>query len=118
MEKKGKVSPEERTPPAEFTVLRFGENRYTKDGKEHSFNFGAGEADAVIAEFNSRGRDLVIDFEHSTLSGGEAPAAGWIGALERTGITVARCLPTCAPVFMFPPQLPLLSEEDSSWMIL
>ena len=27
---------------------------------------------AMIAEFNSRSRDLVIDFEHSTLTGGKA----------------------------------------------
>jgi phage I-like protein len=42
------------------------------------------DADNVIAEFATRGRDLVIDFEHQTLSGGKAPAAGWIDRMERT----------------------------------
>ena len=73
-----------RTPPESFLLLKFGANVYTKDGKEDSFRFDDASADALIAEFNSRSRDLVIDFEHSTLSGGEAPAAGWIDRLEKT----------------------------------
>ena len=74
----------ERTPPESFLLLKFGANVYTKDGKEDSFRFDDASADALIAEFNSRSRDLVIDFEHSTLSGNEAPAAGWIDRLEKT----------------------------------
>jgi len=72
-----------RTPPESFQLLKFGANVYTKDGKEDSFRFDDASADALIAEFNSRSRDLVIDFEHSTLSGNEAPAAGWIDRLEK-----------------------------------
>ncbi len=61
-----------RTPPETFLLLKFGRSVYTKDGKEGGFDFDAPAADALIAEFNSRSRDLVIDFEHSTLSGNEA----------------------------------------------
>ena len=72
-----------RTPPESFLLLKFGANVYTKDGKEDSFRFDDASAEALIAEFDSRSRDLVIDFEHSTLSGNEAPAAGWIDRLEK-----------------------------------
>jgi phage I-like protein len=75
---------EKRTVPQNFLLLKFGANVYTRDGKEDSFRFDDASADALIAEFNSRSRDLVIDFEHSTLSGNEAPAAGWIDRLEKT----------------------------------
>ena len=74
---------EKRTVPQNFRLLKFGANVYTKDGKEDSFRFDNASADALIAEFNSRSRDLVIDFEHSSLSGAEAPAAGWIDRLEK-----------------------------------
>ncbi len=36
----------------------------------------------VLAAWQARGNDLVIDYEHQTLAGGEAPAAGWIKQLE------------------------------------
>ena len=72
---------EHRTPPQSFLLLKFGRRVYTKDGREGSFDFDESAADALTAEFNSRSRDLVIDFEHSTLSGNEAPAAGWIDRL-------------------------------------
>lgn len=36
----------------------------------------------VIADFEDRGVDIVVDYEHQTLSGGKAPAAGWIKELE------------------------------------
>ena len=75
---------EHRTPPESFLLLKFGRRVYTKDGVEGSFDFDGSAADALTAEFNSRSRDLVIDFEHSTLSGNEAPAAGWIDRLEKT----------------------------------
>jgi phage I-like protein len=39
-------------------------------------------ADLVIADFRRRGNDMVIDYEHQTLSGGQAPAAGWIRELR------------------------------------
>jgi len=38
--------------------------------------------DAVVAAFQSQGVDLVIDYEHQSLQGQRAPAAGWIKNLE------------------------------------
>lgn len=40
--------------------------------------------DAVSARFERRGNDIVIDYEHQTLYGDKAPAAGWIQALRYT----------------------------------
>lgn len=37
---------------------------------------------ALVAEFEARGVDLVVDYEHQSLQGGRAPAAGWIKELE------------------------------------
>jgi phage I-like protein len=34
--------------------------------------------EAIAGEFHRRGNDLVIDYEHRTLDGDKAPAAGWI----------------------------------------
>ncbi len=36
---------------------------------------------AMVEAFNSRGVDLVVDYEHQSLNGGRAPAAGWIKEL-------------------------------------
>ncbi len=38
--------------------------------------------DSMVAAFRSRGIDLVIDYEHQSLNGERAPAAGWIKNLE------------------------------------
>lgn len=38
--------------------------------------------EAMVKHFQERGLDLVIDYEHQTLSGHKAPAAGWIKDLE------------------------------------
>jgi phage I-like protein len=37
---------------------------------------------AMVADFRARGVDLVIDYEHQSLQGERAPAAGWIKGLE------------------------------------
>jgi len=37
--------------------------------------------EAIAGEFHRRGNDLVIDYEHRTLDGDKAPAAGWITGL-------------------------------------
>jgi phage I-like protein len=37
---------------------------------------------ALVRAFRSRGVDLVIDYEHQSLKGRQAPAAGWIKDLE------------------------------------
>ncbi len=45
-----------------------------------------GEARRLIVEaFANSATDLVIDYEHQSLSGSEAPAAGWIKGLEDRG---------------------------------
>lgn len=75
---------ENEVPPKSFLLCPYGEQHYTKDGKEDAFRFSPESADRVIREFHSRARDLVIDYEHQTLTGGKAPAAGWIGDLEKT----------------------------------
>ncbi len=78
------MAEEPRFAPDAFLLIRYGDNTYTKDGRSGAFLFDESSADALISEFTGRGRDLVIDFEHSTLSGKEAPAAGWIDRLEKT----------------------------------
>ncbi|MFZ5450261.1 MAG: phage protease [Thermodesulfobacteriota bacterium] len=40
---------------------------------------------AMVTAFRSRGVDLVIDYEHQSLQGRQAPAAGWIKDLEARG---------------------------------
>ena len=75
---------ENEVPPKSFLLCPYGEQHYTKDGKENAFSFSPESADRVIREFHSRARDLVIDYEHQTLTGEKAPAAGWIGDLEKT----------------------------------
>ena len=64
-------------------LIRYGKTAFTKGGIRGEFDFREEDADGVIREFASRGRDLVIDFEHQSLSGGKAPAAGWIGELYK-----------------------------------
>lgn len=39
----------------------------------------------ILANFAEQTNDLVIDYEHQTYSGGEAPAAGWIKSLQDRG---------------------------------
>lgn len=72
------------SPPDEFLLVRYGDNDFTKGDESGRFAFDEADADAVVADFAKRGKDGVIDYEHQTLSGGEAPAAGWIKALVKT----------------------------------
>lgn len=73
-----------RSLPEHIALIPYGRNSYTRDGTTGEFTFTEQNADAVIAEFSERRRDLVIDYEHQTLAGTEAPAAGWIGELVKT----------------------------------
>lgn len=73
-----------RVPPDTITLLKFGLNSFTKGGERGSFEFTGDDASNVIADFAARGRDLVVDYEHQTLSGSKAPAAGWISSLEKS----------------------------------
>ncbi len=51
------------------------------DGRE-PFEVDAAALSDMVAAFRSRGVDLVIDYEHQSLQGERAPAAGWIKDLE------------------------------------
>lgn len=73
-----------REPPASFLLARYGKTPYTKAGQRGEYEFAPDDADKLLADFAERGRDGVIDYEHQTLSGDKAPAAGWIERLEKT----------------------------------
>jgi len=82
------VLSDEQSAPTAVRVAKFGENTYVKHcgdqaGTRSKFSMTPADADAVIAEFSSRGKDMVVDYEHQTLSGKEAPAAGWASSLEK-----------------------------------
>lgn len=74
--------------PAEFQVFPYG--RVEIEGSE-PFLVDGEAMNAVVTQFNARGLDMVIDYEHQTEGGdyaspdGQAPAAGWIKALENRG---------------------------------
>lgn len=74
----------DRTIPDKMLLVKFGKNQFTKDGKQGEFEFSEEDADSIITDFGLRGKDVVIDYEHQTLSGGTAPAAGWISALAKS----------------------------------
>lgn len=67
--------------PAEFQLFPYGEVM-TDDGPIIVDELAI---QMTIAAFEARGNDLVIDYEHQTLYGGEAPAAGWIRQLLNKG---------------------------------
>lgn len=71
----------ERSVPEIILLLKYGNNAYTKEGHKGEFLFTDKDADSIIADFAARGKDLVIDYEHQTLNGSCAPAAGWISSL-------------------------------------
>jgi len=68
--------------PGEFQVLPLG--KVEIEGEEDAF-VDDEAMDAIIAEFERRGNDMVIDYEHQTLTGDEAPAAGWLRKFIKKG---------------------------------
>ena len=70
--------------PGKFLLLKFGRTEYTKGRADGSFPFDDADADSIIADYRRRAKELVIDYDHATVSGGKAPAAGWITALEKS----------------------------------
>jgi phage I-like protein len=72
-------------PPEWMQIFPDGEYTYDHGGKPETALCDAESRAAVIATFAARGNDLVIDYEHQTLDGGKAPAAGWIKELEDRG---------------------------------
>jgi len=71
--------------PESFAVIKIGKNKATINNKVIEFNFTEADADAVIKEFNDRGKKLVIDYEHQTNTGQRAPASGWIKKFKKVG---------------------------------
>jgi phage I-like protein len=67
--------------PTEIQVIPFGSH---ETGKGDFVLDEEGMA-AILADFEGRANDMVIDYEHQTLTGGEAPAAGWIKKLVNKG---------------------------------
>ena len=64
--------------PTTFMILP--EGKIEAIGKEPAF-LSEVNAQKIIDRFTKRGVDMVIDYEHQTLSESEAPAAGWISKL-------------------------------------
>ncbi len=65
-------------PPDEFLLLPQG--KIEIEGDDPAF-LDAPAAEEVIRNFERRGNEMVIDYEHQTLEGSQAPAAGWIAKL-------------------------------------
>ncbi|MCL4503099.1 MAG: phage protease [Deltaproteobacteria bacterium] len=66
--------------PDWLRILPLGEVELS-DSRE-PFEVDAASLAAMVTAFRSRGVDLVIDYEHQSLQGERAPAAGWIKDLE------------------------------------
>lgn len=67
------------TVPEWVNLLPAGELS-TSDGLRYLVDQAAMEA--IMASVNARRVDLVIDYEHQTYEGGQAPAAGWVKELQ------------------------------------
>jgi phage I-like protein len=50
-----------------------------------AFKISQADLQRLAENFNALKRDVVVDYEHQTLTGGEAPAAGWIKSLTANG---------------------------------
>ena len=51
------------------------------DGRD-DFEVTAEDVASMVEAHSKKGLDLVVDYEHQSLSGGRAPAAGWVKKLE------------------------------------
>ena len=73
-------SPNQANLPEWIRVLPLGKVELA----DHREPFMVDEAalQSMVAAFRSRGIDLVIDYEHQSLQGERAPAAGWIKDLQ------------------------------------
>lgn len=80
--------------PEKVLVFRDGQTTFQwDDGTMVVAVMDQESADSIIAEFESRGNNLVFDYEHQSEGGqysspsGKAPAAGWVTAFEyRPGV--------------------------------
>jgi len=69
------IEPGDGKTPEWFLFFKEGWNEVEGEGK---FLVDRKAYEAVAGHFTRRGNDLVIDYEHATISGEKAPAAGWI----------------------------------------
>lgn len=67
--------------PSEIQILPFG--RHVTD--KGAFVLDAEGMRRMVAAFDSKANDTVVDYEHQTLAGTQAPAAGWIKKLIDRG---------------------------------
>lgn len=77
----------ERAAPDKFVLLKYGPNKYQRDGVVGVFEFTPEIAEQIVSDHQEKNRNLVVDFEHGTLnpnaaSQGDSPAAGWIEGFE------------------------------------
>lgn len=70
-----------QAPPEEIQIIPYG----THETDRGAFSLGEEDMRGMVEDFGSRTNDMVIDYEHQSLSGGEAPAAGWIKRLINRG---------------------------------
>ena len=73
---------EGKDAPPEFQVLPYGQIDIIGEPPAH---VDEQAMDSIIAIFEQRGNDMVIDYEHQTLKDVQAPAAGWIKQLVNKG---------------------------------
>jgi len=73
---------QDQTPvlPEWIRVLPLG--RVELSDHREPFMVDEASLESLVAAYRSRGVDLVIDYEHQSLQGERAPAAGWIKDLE------------------------------------
>ena len=71
------------TAPEWFQLFPAGE--VWLDGEDKPVIMDAEGAALIIADFQARTNDMVIDYEHQTLDGVKAPAAGWIKEIQWRG---------------------------------
>ena len=74
------LSGENNSIPEEFLLLPKGKTEF--EGGYYILDDKA--MDRVIENFKKRGIDIVVDYEHQTIYGETAPAAGWIKDLKKT----------------------------------
>jgi len=67
--------------PSEIQLIPYGSHKTDKG----DFVLDEEAIASVMSDLEGRENDMVIDYEHQTLYGGEAPAAGWITKLVNKG---------------------------------
>jgi len=68
--------------PGEFQLFPYGQ--IDIEGEPPAYLDEQG-MDSIIADFHRRANDMVIDYEHQTLTGDKAPAAGWVKKFMNRG---------------------------------